>query len=220
MIQIKRTSEFSSACPEFEGLALVAKLSNSAYDEKLWNVIISYSEEYKKNYTTDTLKYNPAIEATRLAYKKTGKDPNRYRPSAESLGRRICKGLSLYQVNTLVDIINLVSLQTGISIGGFDLDRIEGNALELGIGKDNEPYDAIGRGLLNILGMPVYRDNIGGIGTPTSDNERTKLSIETNRLLVILNGYDGLASINAAEPMLKDYLSEFCKTTNYQTFRF
>ena len=39
--------------------------------------------------------------------------------------------------------------------------------------------------------MPVYRDEVGGIGTPTSDHERTKLSLTTTRLLTIINGYDG-----------------------------
>ena len=35
----------------------------------------------------------------------------------------------------------------------------------LGIGKSGEPYEGIGRGELNIEGMPVYRDAMGGIST-------------------------------------------------------
>lgn len=63
--------------------------------------------------------------------------------------------------------------------------------LTLGIGREGEPYEGIGRGPLNIAGLPVYRDAIGGIGTPTSDHERTKLSLETTQLLALVNGYDG-----------------------------
>jgi DNA/RNA-binding domain of Phe-tRNA-synthetase-like protein len=44
---------------------------------------------------------------------------------------------------------------------------------------------------LNIEGLPVYRDKIGGIGTPTSDHERTKITAQTTHLLVLVNGYDG-----------------------------
>ena len=53
--------------------------------------------------------------------------------------------------------------------------------------------EGIGRGPLNIAGMPVWRDAAGGVGTPTSDNVRTRLTAATRRLLVIVNGYDGNA---------------------------
>ena len=79
----------------------------------------------------------------------------------------------------------------GYSIGGFDADKIVGERLTLGIGKAGEPYEGIGRGLLNIEGLPVYRDEIGGVGTPTSDHERTKITDKTTHLLVLINGYDG-----------------------------
>ena len=92
------------------------------------------------------------------------------------------RGLELYQIDTLVDLINLVSLSTGYSIGGFDADKIQGDSLELGIGRAEEPFEGIGRGKLNIEGLPVYRDRAGGIGTPTSDNERTKMGLETRQM--------------------------------------
>ena len=61
----------------------------------------------------------------------------------------------------------------------------------MGIGKSEEPYEAIGRGTLNIENLPVYRDEIGGIATPTSDNVRTMISGETKHLVILINAYDG-----------------------------
>ena len=101
------------------------------------------------------------------------------------------QGKSLYQIDTLVDLINLASIRYGYSIGGFDADRFVGETLTLGIGRDGEPYEGIGRGLINIAGLPVYRDAAGGVGTPTSDHERTKITLRTTHLLVLVNGYDG-----------------------------
>ena len=89
--------------------------------------------------------------------------------------------------------MNLASMRYAYSIGGFDLDKVEGDNVVLGIGKEGESYEGIGRGTLNIAGMPVYRDAIGGIGTPTSDHERTKISLDTTRFLAFVNGYDGNA---------------------------
>ena len=101
------------------------------------------------------------------------------------------QGKKLYQIDTLVDLINLASIAFGYSLGGFDADKIVGNQLTLGVGRAEEPYEGIGRGPLNIEGLPVYRDKIGGIGTPTSDHERTKITAQTTHLLVLINGYDG-----------------------------
>ena len=139
----------------------------------------------------DSIKEMPSIQATRQAYKRCGKDPSRYRPSGEALVRRTLQGKELYRVSTAVDLINLASIAYGYSIGGFDADKIQGAALTLGIGREGEPYEGIGRGPLNIAGLPVWRDELGGIGTPTSDNERTKMDLQTVRLLAIVNGYDG-----------------------------
>ena len=89
----------------------------------------------------------------------------------------------------MVDLINLVSLRSGYSIGGFDAEKIVGQELTLGIGQAGEMFHGIGRGLLNIEGLPVYRDAVGGIGTPTSDEERTKITLETRKILIIVNSY-------------------------------
>ena len=53
------------------------------------------------------------------------------------------------------------------------MDKIAGGSLVLGGGREGEIYHGIGRGELNIAGLPVYRDAVGGIGTPTSYEERS-----------------------------------------------
>ena len=81
----------------------------------------------------------------------------------------------------------------------------------MGVGREGELYHGIGRGELNIAGLPVYRDAVGGIGTPTSDEERTKIDLQTTRLLMIINGYsgyDGLEeAIDYAYRLLNQYAS-------------
>ena len=166
-------------------------LRNSEYSAPLWAEINRFLSEYRQRYTVDSIKEMPSIQTTRQAYKLCGKDPSRYRPSSEALVRRTLQGKDLYRVSTAVDLINLASIAYGYSIGGFDADKIQGNRLTLGIGHEGEPYEGIGRGPLNIHGLPVWRDDIGGIGTPTSDNERTKMDLQTTHLLAIVNGYDG-----------------------------
>lgn len=205
------SKEIKKVCPEFVGACIVAKVKNSKYSEALWNEIHAMGSIFKSELNTESLKQMPSIEATRKIYRLCGKDPSRYRPSSEALIRRMLQGKELYQVDTLVDAINLASIAYGYSIGGFDADKIVGEKLTLGIGKEGEPYEGIGRGVLNIAGLPVYRDAEGGVGTPTSDHERTKITLETSRLLVLINGYDGdEARVCANAEFLQDCLRRFC----------
>ncbi len=185
------SKEIESVCPDFVGACVEAQVKNSPYCAELWQEIDALGDHYREVLSTETLKAISGIEATRRVYRACGKDPSRYRPAAEALIRRQLKGKDLYQIDTLVDLVNLASIRYGYSIGGFDADKFEGDTLTLGVGREGEPYEGIGRGMINIAGLPVYRDAVGGVGTPTSDNERTKMSLDTTRLVVLINGYDG-----------------------------
>lgn len=185
------SEEIESVCPTFVGACVEANVVNTPYCQELWDEIHALGEKYKETLTTESLKEMSGIAATRKVYRACGKDPSRYRPASEALIRRMLQGKELYQRDTLVDLVNLASIAYGYSIGGFDADKFEGDTLTLGVGKAGEPYEGIGRGMINIEGLPVYRDKIGGVGTPTSDNERTKMNIDTTHLVVLINGYDG-----------------------------
>lgn len=191
MMNVAVSSEIASVCPDFVGACLDAKVQNTPYSEALWEEIRQLEEHFRETLTTESLKEISSIAATRRVYKACGKDPSRYRPASEALIRRMLQGKELYQIDTLVDLINLASIRYGYSIGGFDASKFVGDTLTLGIGREGEPYEGIGRGMINIHGLPVYRDQQGGVGTPTSDNERTKIELQTTHLVVLINGYDG-----------------------------
>ena len=215
MIQIELSSEIKTACPELTVLAIACRVKNSPSDGALWQEIAAEEAAVKAACRLEEVNKWAPIKATRTAYKRLGKDPNRYRPSAEALRRRILRELPLYRIDTLVDLINLVAIRTGYSIGGFDADKIEG-ALALGVGREGERYEGIGRGLLNIAGLPVYRDQVGGIGTPTSDEERTKISLETTSLLMIINGYSGSEGLKEAGDYALDLLRRYASAENVE----
>jgi len=191
MIQVKVSSEIEQVCPCFAGAVVEAQVVNTTFCQPLWDEIHELGERYRATLTTESLKEMTSIAATRRVYKACGKDPSRYRPASEALIRRMLQGKELYQIDTLVDLINLASIAFGYSIGGFDASKFVGDTLTLGVGREGEPYEGIGRGLINIAGLPVYRDAEGGVGTPTSDHERTKIQLSTTHLVVLINGYDG-----------------------------
>lgn len=192
---------------------ITCKVENTVSDNHLWEYINAVTHNIHTTVSLPEIKNIETIKATRHAYKTLGKDPNRYRPSAEALHRRIIRGIGLYKVSSVVDVINLVSLQTGFSIGAFDAARINGQ-LSYGIGKANEKYEGIGRGLLNIEGLPVLRDEISGIGTPTSDETRTAITVTTKRLFVNINNYLPNKKLIEAINLTIEHLTHYCKATD------
>jgi DNA/RNA-binding domain of Phe-tRNA-synthetase-like protein len=213
MMKVIVSQEIEQVCPEFVGACVEAQVVNTSYCHELWQEIESLGNKYRQELTTESLKEMTSISATRQVYKACGKDPSRYRPASEALIRRVLQGKELYQRDTLVDLVNLASIAFGYSIGGFDADKFAGDTLTLGVGREGEPYEGIGRGIINIHGLPVYRDAEGGVGTPTSDHERTKMTIDTTHLVVLINGYDGNElRVRENVEYIQTLLRRYCKS--------
>lgn len=181
----------------------------------LWMLVQEKALKISGSLTIDEISKIPAIASSRAFYKKCGKDPARYRLSAEALLRRLVKGAGLYQLNNVVDQLNLVSITTGYSIGGYDAGKVVGD-VTFGIGVANEIYSGIGRGELNIEGMPVFRDSIGAFGTPTSDSDRTSVTPGINRFLMIIVGLGANDKLDKASEMAVSLLTDFCGATNFE----
>lgn len=211
MIRLTIEPALAARCPTLHVALVAARVTNTAHDPALWEAIETALAELGR-VPVESIKDHPAIAATRAVYRACGKEPNRYRPAAEQLRRRAAQGKGLYRVNTLVDLVNLVSLRTGLSIGGFDAARIDGD-LAWGIGRAGEPYEGIGRGPLNIEGLPVLRDRLGAFGSPTSDSERTKIRPETTEFLLNINSAGGAGPAREAAAMAEDMLRRHAAAT-------
>lgn len=139
---------------------------------------------------------NPEIIATRQAYKALGKDPSRYRGSAEALLRRLASGKGLYFINNLVDINNLVSLGSSLPVGSYDLAKV-GDEIVFRIGKEGESYKGIGKDVINIADLPVFADSGGPFGSPSSDSERAMIRETTTRFAMMIISFSGESDLNA-----------------------
>lgn len=217
-MKITISDKIKNSCPALQLGVIRATVSNSETSDELWSKLLEQSENIRTTYKIEEINKRPEIFSTRQAYKKLGKDPNRYRPSAEALCRRIVRDIPIYRLNTLVDIINIVSIASGYSIGAFDYEKIQGN-LTLDTGRNNDQFDAIGRGMLNIEGLPVFRDEISGIGTPTSDCERTKITMETTEILIIINDYLGSSTLENAIDYCQNLLRDFANSQNIEKYK-
>lgn len=208
------SNQLTQRVPNLALACIECNIFMQSFNKELWSEIQQKIVELSGKIKIEDIKDIPAISASRKAYKACGKDPARYRLSAEALLRRVVNRNEIYQINNVVDALNLVSISTGFSIGGYDANKIEGDII-YGIGEPNEPYTGIGRGELNIEGMPVFRDSTGAFGTPTSDSERTSVSLETKRFLMVIIDYAASPRLAEATAFAKDLLLKYAQASNF-----
>lgn len=217
MLTISIDNELKSRCPKLRLGCIQADVQVAELGSTLLAEINERLEQVSQSLKIEDISGIPAIAASRKAYRACGKDPARYRLSAEALLRRIVSGKGLYRINNVVDQLNLVSVISGFSIGGYDAGKIKGHVC-FGIGKEKEPYAGIGRGELNIENLPVFRDQEGAFGTPTSDSQRTEVSNDTKKFLMILIDFDSNSELENAKLMAIHLLREYCGADNIEDY--
>jgi len=214
MLPLTIAPEFKAKIPNVVVGWITASVRNSQHDEALWREIEATSNCFK-SVTMETARKSPPIKALRDAYRSLGNDPTRYRGSNEALVRRIVQGTELYRVNTVVDINNLISLNTLHSAGTFDLDRVQPPII-FRVGQPGEIYAGIGRGEIKIEGLPVFADQLGPFGSTTSDSERTMVQLGTTKIMMVVISFMGENGLDAATGFASMLLAKHTAATGIE----
>lgn len=193
-MKIKIKNEISNVLPNFNVYAYTMDVK--VEDSTIINEKINELEQKINNqYTLEDVLQIPSIKNARDSYKKLGKDPSRYRLACESLFRRLVKGNGLYRVNNVVDAGNVLSIELAKSTAVLDYDKLQGD-IYIRIGTADDIYYGIGRGLINVTNIPLYVDDVSPFGSPTSDTERTSITMETKKILLMVICFDDLDKEN------------------------
>jgi len=211
MIQISIDPELKKAAPHLTLGLVEAQVEVTQHDDVLWEKIDACIKQITASLSLETLTEAPEIKALRDAYRAVGKDPSRYRGSQEALLRRILQGKGLYQINTVVDINNLVSLKSRHSVGSYDVERLT-PPIVFRIGKPGEQYKGIGKEMINIEGLPVFADANGPFGSPTSDSERAMIRLETKRVLMVIIAFAESPNLSTHLESARSLLGTFAKS--------
>jgi DNA/RNA-binding domain of Phe-tRNA-synthetase-like protein len=156
------------------------------------------------------------VETTRKAYKALGKDPARYRGSAEALLRRVVAGKGLPQINAVVDVINLVSVESRLPVGLYDLGHVVGEIV-FRAGRAGETYKGIGKYDLNLEGLPLFADTVGPHGSATSDSERTMVTAATNQVLAVIISFGGTEGLDRWAQRMSALLKQYAAGQDVET---
>ncbi len=158
----------------------------------------------------------PGIRGSRAAYKAFGRNPGRYRVSSEALFRRVRRGDELYHINSVVDVNNLVSVESGLSVGSYDLAHIHG-VITLRKAENGEGYTGIGKDFLDMENMLVLADDQGIFGSSMSDSTRAMVTEETKDILVVIYCFENDIDLQALLNNAKDSFQKFAGGQNVET---
>lgn len=155
----------------------------------------------------------PGIKGSRSAYKAFGRNPGRYRVSSEALIRRVRRGDELYHINSVVDVNNLISVKSGLSVGSYDLGQIHG-AIKLRKAEHGEGYTGIGKDFLDMENMLVLADDEGIFGSSMSDSTRAMVTDSATDILVVIYCFENNIDLDTLLCDAEDAFERFAGAEN------
>lgn len=216
MTTVHIDAELKAKCPRVALACVTAEVSTGATPEELDQELRLCEEKILKLAEPRAVLESAAILATRAGYKALGKDPARYRGSAEALLRRVIAGKGLPRINNVVDVINMMSVESRLPVGLYDLAHVQGNFV-FRAGRAGETYKGIGKYDLNLEGLPVFCDAAGPHGSPTSDSERTMVTLATKQVIAIIISFGGAEGLERWAQRMSELLGPFAAAQKAET---
>lgn len=203
--------ELQDKLPLFNVIAYTMDVDNLITD-KVTILLNDTIEKYQNICDLKDIVNYGKIKTARDGYKKLGKDPSHTRLACEALIRRVIKNKSLYRINDLVDLGNILSIMTQRSICVVDKDKVVGD-VAIRIGTKEDIYETINRGILNVENIPLYTDDISFFGNPTSDTPRTMITENTKSILVMMICFDDI-ELEQDRKLLLDLYKNYANAEN------
>lgn len=211
-MNIKIGKSILDILPDFNIVALSMDVNCQEDDDNIEDLIKKTEIKVNEEYSLEDILNIPLIKEGRDGYKKLKKDPSRYRLACESLLRRLSKGNGLYRINNLVDIGNILSIEAKRSVAVLDYDKITSD-IYIRLGRNDDIYEGIGRGLINVENIPLYEDRIGPFGSTTSDTLRTSVTLNTKKVLLFIVCFSHL-QVEEHKQMAIDLYTKYCHAEN------
>lgn len=186
MLEIQLSPELSELIPDFKlGVIEYQNITVGDSPQMLKGRLQLFQESIYFELENKNVTELPGIQEWRAIFKKTGKDPNRYRHSAEALYRRVKKQNYLNSVQSATDLNNFFSLQYQVPMGVYDADLTEG-PVEIRIGGENEEYIGLNGRVNSLHRLIISSDQKGPFGSPFVDSERTAVTNNTKNAMQLI----------------------------------
>ena len=173
-----------------------------------------YAEELKttlaailaqRGITEENLTSHPDIARWREVFRSMGVKPNKYKSTVEALVKRVLKGQNMWDISSVVDVYNCVTVLTFLALGAFDTAHIDGDVV-LRYAKEGETFLPLGSEeevIPTDTRQIVYADDSKIISWLWCyrDTRLTGVTLETKEALFIIDTAFTLQTMSVQEGM-------------------
>ncbi len=214
-MKIKIDDQLNSVYPDIRLGLLQFQADVKESDKNFWECM-NHTVLFQVQKTIEGKQWNeiPGVKGSRAAYKAFGRNPGRYRVSSEALLRRVRRGDALYTINSVVDVNNLLSIESGLSVGSYDLDQIHGT-ITFRKAEKGEGYTGIGKDFLDMENMLVLADEEGIFGSSMSDSTRAMVKEQTKNVLLVLYCFEKDIDLLALLEKAQVYFQRFADAKDF-----
>ncbi len=209
-------SDIIEKYPEINiGILIGKNIDNTKNIDELDEMQREAIKHAQKQIGDQTISKHPHIASWRNIYRSFGTKPGDYRPSAEALIRRSIKNGKLPRINNVVDLYNLVSVKYIIPMGGFDLDKVDGD-IHLRFSEGSEDFTPLGQSEKEhtYQGEIVYADNSRILTRRWNyrDADQTKITPTTKNLVMFLDASPEIPTKKVQEALedLHKLMEKYC----------
>ncbi|SFG40950.1 B3/B4 domain-containing protein (DNA/RNA-binding domain of Phe-tRNA-synthetase) [Desulfotomaculum arcticum] len=172
-------------------------------------------EDLKTNYSSNIIEEDPIIQGFRILHNKIGRSNKKYISSIESLIGILLRNGKFPSINLIVDIYNCISLETRLSLGAHDLEKVHGN-ITLRMTNGNENFLQLGKSEAKKVnsGEYCYLDDSNEIlcRMECHQSEKTKIELGTKNCIFIVQGNENTSKeyILSSTYKLLELLKKYC----------
>ena len=166
-------------------------IDNTVYSSALDDYIDVHVKRLLENNSLESLKKNQVIQGFYELHKEVGIPKRKNLPASENLLKNLLKKQEFHKINPLVDLYNLISMDTKLALGAHDLDKTEGN-ITLRLTQGNENYISLGSEEAKEVkaGIYSYIDDANDIicYSEIRQVDKTKVTNESKDIFFIVQG--------------------------------
>lgn len=200
----------------FFGVVVGYGIDNTVKYPSISKMLDSESKNLHKLLEGKNLKEYELIIPYREAFISLGINPNKYMSSIEAMAKRVAKGNLLPSINSIVDLVNAISLKYLLPMGAHDIDALEGD-ISVRFAAENDIFIPLGSEEIEKVDKDelVYADD-RSVRTRRwiwRQSDRGKITVESKNIFFPIDGFENSNkdSVIAATNLLSDLLQECFK---------
>lgn len=193
----------------------IRNLKNKQADPEFDKLKAEVLEKVLPTLSKEKIDEYPILAGFRQLHERVNRPGKKNIASPENLLNMLLENRNLPQVNLLVDIYNLVSIETQLALGAHDLGKVTGN-IHLRLTTGQETFWPLGHSKPQGVGAGEYAyiDDANDVlcRLEVRQVEKTKVTLETSECFLIVQGNTNTSKqqIEDATQELIELITRFC----------